>query len=86
MPTPVERIARLEEQILGVREDVQRLVQELGDNRTPGSVRYRLHQLEGLQMIHAGVARLAGRGWKFVAGVCLLLVTAAPYVLFFASR
>ena len=86
MPTPVERIARLEEQILGVREDMRQLVQELGDNRTPGSVRYRLHQLEGLQMIHAGMTALVGRGWKFVAGVCLILVTAAPYVLYFAAR
>jgi uncharacterized coiled-coil DUF342 family protein len=42
MNTPDERLARLEEQIRGVREDITELVQEANKART------RLHQLEGL--------------------------------------
>ena len=86
MPTPVERIARLEEQILGVREDVAALVREIGDNRTPGTIRYRLHQIEGLDLIRQGFGRLLSRGWKIAAGVALLAAAAAPYVLYFAAR
>ena len=89
-PTPGERIARLEEQVLGVREDVAQLVAMIGDNRTPGSVRGRLHVVENdlraLKLIRQGASQLIGTGWKVVAGVCLLLVTAAPYVLYFAGR
>jgi chromosome segregation ATPase len=40
--TPDERLARLEEQIRGVREDITELVQETNRART------RLHQLEGI--------------------------------------
>lgn len=86
MPTPGERIATLEEQMRGVREDVASILRELGDSRTPGTVRYRLHQLEGLQLIHQGVTRLLGRGWKIAAGLALLATAAAPYVIFFATR
>jgi hypothetical protein len=40
--TPDERLARLEEQIRGVREDITELVQEANKART------RLHHLEGI--------------------------------------
>ena len=86
MATIGERTATLEEQMRWVREDVTELVRQIGDNRTPGSIRYRLHQLEGIQLIHQGVTRLAGRGWKIVLGIAVLLTAAAPYVLFFATR
>ena len=86
MPTPGERIATLEEQMRGVREDIAAIVRELGDNRSPGTIRYRLHQIEGLDLIRQGMGRLLSRGWRFAAGVALLAAAAAPYVLYFAAR
>lgn len=90
MPTPAERLATLEEQMRGVREDVSQIVAMIGDQRTPGTVRGRLHKIENdiaaLLLIRRGASQLLGRGWKIVAGVALLLTAAAPYVIFLASR
>ena len=86
MATVGERLATLEEQMRGVREDVASIHTEIGDNRSPGSIRYRLHQLEGLALMREGLGRLLGRGWKITAGVALLAAAAAPYVIFFATR
>ena len=84
-PTPGERIARLEEQVLGVREDVAQLVAMIGDNRSPGSVRGRLHTLENdiqaLKLIRRGASQLVGRGWKVIAAIAVLATAAAPYVV-----
>jgi len=43
-----ERIATLEVEVRELREDVRQLVVAVGDSRDPGSVRGRLHKIEGL--------------------------------------
>jgi hypothetical protein len=50
-----ERVARLEERVLGLLEDVVAIRREIGDTRQSGSIRHRLHAVED----DASAARIA---------------------------
>jgi hypothetical protein len=80
MPTPVERIAVIEEQVRGIREDVTQLIAMIGDRREPESVRGRLHKLEGI-IASAVMKRAVGatwlKGWERGALVLCALATVA---------
>jgi len=80
MPTPGERIATIEEQIRGIREDVTQLVAMVGDSRQPDSVRGRLHKLEGLvgsMVMRRSIGTTWLKGWERFALLAAALGTVA---------
>lgn len=79
MPTPDAHFARLDEQILGIRDDVTDLVTEM--NRTRG----RLHDLEGIAATFVEVQKVNRRreeeqyqklGLRMQLGMLLLTLAA----------
>ena len=90
MATEGERLATLEAIVVEMRDDIRalRIIIDGGNGvEWQRSVRGRLHRIENdlaaLLLIRRGASQLVGRGWKFVAGVALLLTAAAPYILWF---
>lgn len=83
MPTPGERLATLEEQIKGVREDVALVVAMIGDRKDVDSVRGRLHKLEGLvasAVMRRAVTTTWLKGWeRFALVACALATVAASW-------
>jgi hypothetical protein len=83
MPTQVERLATIEEQIRGMREDVTQCVQMIGDRRDPESVRGRLHKLEGLVgsvVMRRAVGSTWLKGWeRFALVLCAAATVAASW-------
>lgn len=80
MATAGERLATLEEQMRGVREDVRSLMDMVGDRRNPESVRGRLHNIES-SLLGLAMRRNYGlgllKGWERFALVLAGLATAA---------
>ena len=80
VPTVQERLAVVEEQLRGMRDDVSQVAAMIGDRRDPESVRGRLHKLEGL-VASVVVRRAVGatwlRGWERFAVVVAALATVA---------
>lgn len=93
MPTPGERIATIEAEVHELRRDVaeiRALIDGGNGVEWKRSVRGRLHELRNdvdalLALRRAGI-HLVSRGWRTVAGICLLATAAAPYALYFLTR
>jgi hypothetical protein len=93
VPTIDARLSRLEAELIHVRDDLEdaiRLLNGGGEIDYARSVRGRLHRIEAdlqaLLMLRRASLRLVSRGWRFVAGFCLIAATAAPYVVLLLSR
>ena len=77
MVTVGERLATLEEQMRGVREDVQLVVRQLGDRSEPDSVRGRLHKMEATLAVIAWRRGVWPRLERFVLLGCSVAVATA---------
>jgi hypothetical protein len=79
VPTVAERLATIEEQVRGLREDVATLAADIGDRRNPESIRGRLHTLEGA-IASIVLRRSAGlgmlRSWQAIILVACAIATA----------
>lgn len=83
MPSAAERLAVVEEQVRGIREDVLQLVSMIGDRRDPESVRGRLHKIEGIIgsiVMRRAVGTSWLKGWeRSLLVLCALATVAASW-------